>query len=56
MPQSAKEKASYEDLFRISENMIGEIIDGELVVSLRRSRRHVIAAPALGYQIGPPYH
>jgi len=56
MPQPLKQKAGYEDLFSLPENMTGEIIEGELVAAPRPSRRHAVAASALGYQIGPPYH
>ena len=31
MAELAKKKATYEDLYDIPENMIGEIIDGELI-------------------------
>ena len=48
MPESAKEKATYEDLFSPAENMTGEIINGELIVSPRPSRRHAFTATALG--------
>jgi len=55
MPELARKKASYEDLYSIPENMTGEIIDGELFVTPRPSRRHVGAASSLGYKIGPSY-
>jgi len=35
--------------------MTGEIINGELVVTPRPSRRHTSAASSLGFKIGPPY-
>ncbi len=54
MSESAKKKATYEDLCTIPENSIGEIINGELVVTPRPSRRHLKAASSLGYKIGPP--
>jgi len=53
--QTAKKKASYDDLFNIPENMTGEIIDGELIATPRPSRKHVSATSFLGYKIGPPY-
>ncbi len=55
MMEPAKRKASYEDLLNAPENMTGEIIDGELFVMPRPSRRHVHAASLLGNEIGPPY-
>jgi len=55
MPQPAKKRAVYEDLYGIPENMTGEIIDGEMIVTPRPSRRHISATSALGFRIGPPY-
>jgi Uma2 family endonuclease len=55
MPEPAKGRAAYEDLYNIPENMTGEIIDGELLVTPRPSRNHVYAASALGSEVGPPY-
>jgi Uma2 family endonuclease len=51
----AKKRASYEDLYTIPENMIGEIIDGELIVTPRPSGEHSNAAFALSAEIGPAY-
>jgi Uma2 family endonuclease len=45
---TAKRPATYEDLQRLPENVVGEIIDGELVVSPRPALRHAAAASALG--------
>lgn len=55
MPEPAKKPATYEDLYNIPENMTGEIIDGELIVSPRPSRKHTIASSFLGGEIIPPY-
>jgi len=55
MSESAKKKATYEDLYEVPENMTGEIIDGELIVTPRPSRRHTRTTSVLGYKIGPPY-
>jgi Uma2 family endonuclease len=55
MLESAPQKATYEDLFSIPENMTGEIIDGELIVTPRPSGEHSNAAFALSAAIGPPY-
>ncbi|MEE4263944.1 MAG: Uma2 family endonuclease [Desulfobacteraceae bacterium] len=55
MAESAKKTATYEDLYKIPENMIGEIIDGELVASPRPSPEHSNAASSLGGEIVPPY-
>jgi Uma2 family endonuclease len=55
MAEPAKREATYEDLFDISQNMTGEIIHGELVVTPRPSRRHVYTSSALGGKLMPPY-
>lgn len=55
MSEPAKQKATYEDLYNIPENMTGEIIDGELIVSARPAWRHVHAASILGAEVLPPY-
>lgn len=55
MSAPARKKAVYDDLYGIPENMIGEIIDGELIASPRPSGRHSNAASILGGEIIPPY-
>jgi Uma2 family endonuclease len=55
MPVSARKKATYEDLCRLPDSVIGEIVDGELIATPRPSKRHVYAASALSNEIGPPY-
>ncbi len=55
MSEPAKKKATYEDLYGIPENMIGEIIDGELIVHPRPSRKHIYASSVLGGKINPSY-
>jgi Uma2 family endonuclease len=55
MSEPAKKRATYEDLYGIPENMTGEIIDGELIVSPRPSPRHADAASWLGGALVPPF-
>ncbi len=55
MTEPAKRKAVYEDLFSLPENMTGEIIHGELIVTPRPSRKDGVVASRLGYEVGPPY-
>ena len=55
MAEAVKKQASYDDLSSLSDNMVGEIIDGELIVTPRPSRRHAVAASVLGSEILPPY-
>ena len=52
---AAKRPASYEDLRQVPENLVGEIIDGELVTSPRPSARHAAAASALGVDLGAAF-
>lgn len=52
---AAKQPASYEDLQNLPENLVGEIIDGELVASPRPSLRHAAAASALGADLAPSF-
>ncbi|MGC9193926.1 MAG: Uma2 family endonuclease [Syntrophobacteraceae bacterium] len=55
MSESAKKKATYEDLYGIPENMTGEIVDGEMIVHPRPSRKHIFAASRLDKKLGAPY-
>jgi hypothetical protein len=55
MSEPARKKATYEDLYSLTENMTGEIIDGELIVTPRPTRAHADAAVALGADLVPPY-
>jgi Uma2 family endonuclease len=48
--------ATYEDLMQVPDNMVAEIVDGELHASPRPAPRHALAASALGADIMPPYH
>ena len=41
--------------YSIPENMTGEIIDGELIVTPRPSRKHGLCATALGAAVTAPY-
>ncbi|MGA2223879.1 MAG: Uma2 family endonuclease [Syntrophobacteraceae bacterium] len=55
MVQPAEKKATYDDLYNIPENMIGEIIDGELITTPRPAARHSYTASVLGFELGPPF-
>jgi Uma2 family endonuclease len=55
MAARMKTGATYEDLVRLPDNMIGELIDGELYASPRPSGPHARVASALGMLIGTPY-
>jgi len=55
-PRSGARPATYDDLLALPEHVVGEIIDGELIVSPRPAPRHAVATSALGGELGPPYH
>jgi Uma2 family endonuclease len=55
MTEPAPKRAVYDDLFDLPENMTGEIVNGELIVTPRPSRKHLYAGSTLGDEIGPPY-
>ncbi len=55
MVETAQKKAVYDDLYHIPENMIGEIIDGDLIATPRPAARHTYASSVLGHEVGPPY-
>ena len=52
---AARRPAAYEDLLRVPEHLVAEIVDGELVTSPRPAARDAAAASALGIELGPPF-
>lgn len=48
-------RATYEDLMKVPENLVAEIIDGELYTWRRPRPRHSRASSSLGYLLGPPF-
>ncbi|MDQ3282101.1 MAG: Uma2 family endonuclease [Acidobacteriota bacterium] len=50
-----QERATYEDLLKVPENMIAELIDGEVFASPRPSGPHTNAASVLVMLIGSAY-
>ena len=48
--------ATYDDLLALPDNVVGEIVGGELHVSPRPAPRHAVASSALGGHLGPPFH
>lgn len=48
--------ATYEDLLKIPDIMVAEIVDGELHTSPRPAPRHANTGAALGALVGGPYH
>jgi len=55
MPAAARKPATYQDLLRVPDHQIAEIIDGELYASPRPAGPHSRAASTLGMDLGAPY-
>lgn len=55
MGHPVEKHATYEDLFDLPENLVGEIINGRLVTHPRPAPRHARSYSSLGMQIGGPY-
>jgi Putative restriction endonuclease len=55
MNEPAQRVARYEDILALPENLVGEIIAGELHTHPRPAPRHTRAYSALGYTIGGPF-
>lgn len=55
MAPPALKPATYEDLFDLPENLVGEIINGRLVTHPRPAPRHARAYSAIGSQLWNPY-
>jgi len=54
-PGGTGKPASYEDLLALPEHVVGEIIDGELIVSPRPAPRHAVASSMLGAELALPF-
>jgi Uma2 family endonuclease len=52
---SAQKLSPYEQLMSLPENLIGEIIDGELYTQPRPTGRHGVAETGLGATLLPPF-
>lgn len=55
MATRTKKPATYQDIIDLPENLVGEIVDGELVVSPRPMVRHARVASVLGRSLGGPF-
>ncbi|HET8798083.1 MAG TPA: Uma2 family endonuclease [Thermoanaerobaculia bacterium] len=55
MTARARQHATYEDLLKVPDTMVAELIDGELFVSPRPGGPHTNAASNVGFFLGPPY-
>lgn len=52
---AAHRPARYEDILALPENVVGEILGGELVVSPRPGGLHAVAESSLGGVLVPPF-
>ena len=55
MTDTVKGQACYDDLRALPENMVGEILGGELHATPRPAPRHARAYSALGFSLGGPF-
>jgi Uma2 family endonuclease len=51
MPKVLQRPATYEDLLKVPEHLVAELVDGELFASPRPAPRHVNAASVLGGEL-----
>jgi Uma2 family endonuclease len=51
-----KRRATYEDLLRVPDTKVAEIVDGELVVSPRPAAPHALAAAEISGDLIPAFH
>ena len=56
MNQPARREAQYEDLFDLPDNLIGEILNGQLITQPRPAPKHAYASSIIGGELVPPYH
>ena len=56
MTAAARRLATYEDLRALPDNVIGEILDGELHVQPRPASLHALAAATLGGDLSVSFH
>jgi Uma2 family endonuclease len=52
---SSPRRATYADVLNAPDDMIAELIDGELDLQPRPAKPHAAAATALGEELGPPF-
>jgi Uma2 family endonuclease len=55
MPRTAERSATYEDLLRVPDQLVAEILNGRLVTHPRPAPRHALAASVLGIEVGDAY-
>lgn len=55
MSESAQRLATYEDVLAAPDNMVAEVLAGELHLQPRPAIPHAAASSAIGEQLGPPF-
>jgi Uma2 family endonuclease len=55
MAEPAERRARYEDLFDLPENLVGEVIAGEVHTHPRPAPRHARASSSIGIKVGGPF-
>lgn len=55
MSLPARARATYDDLCRVPDHLVAELLDGELVTSPRPAPRHANAASGIGGDLHPPF-
>lgn len=56
LPLKTPHPATYEDILSLPEHLVGEIVDGELVVSPRPASLHALASSVVGGALSGPFH
>jgi Uma2 family endonuclease len=56
MASPVRKRATYDDLLQVPDNLVAEILDGELHTSPRPTAPHALATSVLGSELGPPFH
>jgi Uma2 family endonuclease len=54
--KTARRKATYDDLLRVPDTMVAEILDGELYATPRPASPHALAASAIGSDLFGRFH
>ena len=55
MAKATPMPATYEELLKVPDHLVAEIVDGELFTSPRPASKHARAASVLGGKLGPPF-
>lgn len=55
MPATARKFATYEDLFDLPDNLVCEIIHGQLITHPRPAPKHAVASSAIGDELVSPF-